>query len=92
MQFSAVDPPEEIMRLIEQYTNRINVPEEKGTNSRKISIWAAIIGILVIGGLSTGIYFLAGEGIDTTAQVRDIFIMNGVRQKAMQVIMLLMRG
>jgi hypothetical protein len=23
MQFSAVDPPEEIMRLIEQYTNRI---------------------------------------------------------------------
>ena len=50
------------------------MPEEKSIEMKKIIIWVAIIGILVLGGIGAGIYFLSKAGAETTSQVRDIFI------------------
>lgn len=48
--------------------------EKIPSSSKNVGFWAAIVGFLIIGGLAAGFYFLMREGVETTAQVRDVFI------------------
>ena len=50
------------------------MPEEKSTNLKTVITWGSVIGVVILGGLAVGVYFLVGAGADTTSQVRDIFI------------------
>jgi hypothetical protein len=50
------------------------VPEEKQLNVNNIVLWISVIGMVLIGSIAAGVYFLTSAGSDTTAQVRDIFI------------------
>ena len=50
------------------------MPEKKSSNLKAVVAWASVIGIVLLGGVAAGIYFLTRAGAETTSQVRDIFI------------------
>ena len=50
------------------------MPENKSFDIKAVTIWITVIGILILGGITAGIFFLSRAGADTTSQVRDIFI------------------
>ena len=47
---------------------------QENKSLKPITIFLVILAVIIIGGIATGIYFLANSSPETTGQVRDIFI------------------
>lgn len=48
--------------------------EETSSKYKSVIRWILIIGIIIVGAIAAGVYFLSRAGAEATAQVRDIFI------------------